>query len=137
MRKYVPVAAASLLALAVSAAPASARIDHHFSVLSNQVAQHRHGDAFRFREQLFQVDNPANQVGNDRVQCRQGGDHKFKCVAAVHFNGEVGGFGFLFVKGNIGRGDDRLNITGGTDDFDGAAGKVKTHGNHLHFDLVR
>jgi hypothetical protein len=92
---------------------------------------------FSFREQLFATFNPDDQVGNDRVRCRQGGDHKFKCRAIVHLNGEVGGVGFLSVKGNIGRGDNRLNVVGGTDDFDGAAGKVIAHGHRLHFALVR
>ncbi|MDX6584027.1 MAG: hypothetical protein QOI10_3211 [Solirubrobacterales bacterium] len=137
MRRFVPAAIAAALALAVLAVPASARIDHHFSVISNQVSQHQHGDTFSFREQLFQIDNPANQVGNDHVSCHESPSHKFKCRAIVHLNGEIGGFGFLRVNGNIGRDDSRLNVLGGTDDFSGAAGKVITHGNHLHFDIVR
>jgi hypothetical protein len=120
----------------VFAIPASARIDHHFSVIAKQVASHQHGEVFAFREQLFQIDNPDNQVGNDRVRCRQVGD-KFRCKAVVNFNGEVGGFGSLRVNGNIGRGDNRLNVLGGTGDFAGVAGKVITRGRFLDFDLVR
>ena len=41
------------------------------------------------------------------------------------------------MKGNFGRGDHRLNVVGGSGDFDGAAGKVTIHGQFLHFDLVR
>jgi hypothetical protein len=137
MRRFVPAAIVAALALALFAVPASARIDHHFTVITNQVSQHQRGAVFTFREQLFADFNPNDQVGNDRVRCRQGGDRKFKCRAIVHFNGEVGGSGFLMVKGNIGRGDDRLNVVGGTDDFAGAAGKVIAHGDHLHFSLVR
>ncbi|MFI5123462.1 MAG: hypothetical protein ACHQJ5_11260 [Vicinamibacteria bacterium] len=137
MRRYVPAAIVAILALAVLAPGASARIDHHFTVITNQVSHHQRGDVFAFREQLFQSDNPDNQVGNDRVRCREGGARKFKCRALVHFNGEVGGFGFLRVNGNIGRGDDRLNVLGGTGDFVGVAGKVIAHGNLLHFSLVR
>ena len=138
MRKFVPAAIAAAFALAVFAVPASARIDHHFTVINNQVSQHQHGDVFSFREQLFQIDNPANQIGNDRVRCRsRGRGHKFRCRAIVNFNGEVGGLGSLRVNGNLGRGDQRLNVLGGTGDFAGVAGKVITHGHHLHFALVR
>ena len=137
MRKFVPAAIVAGIALAVFAVPASARIDHHFTVIAKQVSQHQHGDLFKFREQLFQIDNPDNQVGNDRVRCRGTSGGKFRCRATVNFNGEVGGFGSLRVNGNIGPGDDRLNVLGGTGDFSGVAGKVTTHRNLLHFDLVR
>ena len=137
MRKFVPAAFVAALALAVFAMPASARIDHHFSVLTKQVAGHETSDGFRFREQLFQSDNPDNQVGNDRVHCRDVGNGKLRCKAVIHLNGEVGGFGFLRVNGNIGRGDGRLNVLSGTDDFVGVAGKVIAHGQRLRFDLVR
>lgn len=137
MRKFVPAVFVAALALAVFAMPASARIDHHFSVIAKQYTQHQHGDVFTFREQLFQIDNPDNQIGNDRVRCREARGGKFRCRAVVNFNGEVGGFGSLRVNGNIGPGDDRLNVLGGTGDFVGVAGKVTTHRNLLHFDLVR
>jgi hypothetical protein len=137
MRRFVTAVFVAALALALLAVPASARIDHHFSVITHQYAQHQHGDVFSFREQLFQRDNPDNQVGNDRVRCHESPSHKFKCRAVVNFNGEVGGFGSLRVNGNLGRDDSRLNVLGGTGDFAGVAGKVITHGRHLHFDLVR
>jgi hypothetical protein len=136
MRRIVPVAVVAVLALVVFAIPASARIDHHFSVITNQFASHRTHDGFAFREQLFASFNPNDQVGNDRVRCRQEAS-KFRCRAIVHLNGEEGGFGFIKVNGNIGHGDHRLNIVGGTDDFDGVAGKVIVHGNHLHFHVIR
>ena len=137
MRKFVPAALVAALALAVFAVPASARIDHHFSVIAHQYTQHQRGNVFSFREQLFQSDNPDNQVGNDRVRCREARDHKFRCRATINFNGEVGGLGSLRVNGNLGRGDDRLNVLGGTGDFVGVAGKILAHGHHLHFALVR
>ncbi len=137
MRRFVPAAIVAALALVVFAVPASARIDHHFTVINKQISQHQHGDVFTFREQLFQIDNPDNQIGNDRVRCHESPSHKFKCKAVVNFNGEVGGFGSLRVNGNIGRADDRLNVLGGTGDFVGVAGKVITRGHLLHFDLVR
>jgi hypothetical protein len=136
MRKIVPTTLAAVAVLAVLAMPASARIDHHFSVITKQYASHRTPDGFKFREKLFATFNPSDQVGNDRVTCRKAKD-KFKCRAIVHLNGEVGGFGFLKVNGNIGHGDGRLNVVGGTDDFLGAAGKVIPRGHLLHFALVR
>jgi hypothetical protein len=54
----------------------------------------------------------------------------------INLNGRVGGVGSLFVNGNIGRRDSRLNVVGGTGDFAGVAGKVIAR-NQLHFDLVR
>lgn len=136
MRRIVPVAVAAVIALAVFAAPASARIDHHFTVITKQLSFQGDRHAFHFREQLFASFNPDDQVGNDRVRCREQAN-KYRCRALVHLNGEVGGEGFIEVNGNIGHGDRRLNVVGGTDDFAGAAGKVVTRGNLLHFDLVR
>ena len=138
MRRLVPVAVLAIVAAALIVAPAGARIDHHFSVFTKQYAQHRTSDGFKFREQLFASFNPNDQVGNDRVRCRiKQQNHKFKCRAIVHLNGEEAGEGFLFVNGNVAGPDHRLNVTGGTGDFSGAAGKVITKGHHLHFDLVR
>jgi hypothetical protein len=105
-------------------------------VITKEFASHETQDGFAFREQLFASFNPNDQVGNDRVHCRKA-QNKFKCRAIVHLNGEEGGLGFINVNGNIGRGDNRLNVVGGTDDFDGAAGKVVTRGHRLHFDVVR
>jgi hypothetical protein len=136
MRRIVPAAIVAAIALAVFALPASARVDHHFSVIEKNTVFHRTADGFSFHEQLFAGFNPNDQVGNARVRCRHTSD-KFRCRGVVHLNGEEGGFGFITINGNTGRGDQRLNVTGGTDDFDGVAGKVSIHGHYLHFDLVR
>ena len=40
-----------------------------------------------------------------------------------HLNGEIGGFGDINVRGNLRRGDNRLNVVGGSGDFNGVAGK--------------
>lgn len=137
MSRIVPAAIAAVIALAVLAIPASARIDHHFTVLTKRTSAHRTGDTLHFTEALFATSNPDNQVGHDQVRCHESPSHKFKCRATVHLNGEVGGFGSLRVNGNLGPGDDRLNVLGGTDDFASAAGKVVSHGHRLHFDVVR
>ena len=129
------IAAATALGVVSLAGPASARTEFDFSVISKEVAGHETQNGFKFREQLFQIDNPSNQVGNDRVVCRQGDGNKFRCRAIVHLNGEVGGLGFLRVKGNIGRGDNRLNITAGTGDFAHAGGAVFTDRDVLTFDF--
>ena len=137
MSRLVTAAIAALIALAVLAIPASARLDHHFSVITKRTSSHRSGDTFRFTEKLFATFNRNDQVGHDQVRCHASRSHKFKCRATVHLNGEVGGSGSLRVNGNIGRGDNRLNLVGGTGDFGGAAGKVVTHGKRLHFDVIR
>jgi hypothetical protein len=134
MRRIGLAAVAAVLALAVFAVPASARIDHHFSVDTKEVSFHGDGDSFRLHEALYAPGTDV-QVGNDRVRCHEVG-RKFKCRAVINLNGRLGGAGSLFVNGNIGRGDSRLNIVGGTGDFAGAAGKVIAT-NRLHFDLVR
>ena len=137
MRRLAAVAMVAALALALFAVSASARSDHHFTVLSKRTSAHRTADGIRFTDQLFQASNPANQVGNDRVRCRVTAGHKFRCKAIANFNGEVGGSGSVRVNGNLGHGDQRLNVTGGTGSFAGAAGKVVVHGAFLHFSLVR
>ena len=138
MRKSLlaAIAATTALGAVALAGPASARTEFDFSVIDKQVSSHETENGFKFREQLFQIDNPSNQVGNDRVWCRRGDGHKFHCFAIVHLNGEVAGEGFLRVKGNFGRGDNRLNVTAGTDDFAGAGGAVFTDDDTLHFHLV-
>jgi hypothetical protein len=121
------------------AAPASASFDRHFTVITNTIESHPTADGFRFHDQLLQAFNRSNQVGNDRGHCR-GERVKVRCHIRVHLNGEVGGLGDIFVSGNLGAHDGRLNVTGGTDDFDGVAGKVVlrgAHDNRVHFDLTR
>jgi hypothetical protein len=134
-RLLAAIAAATALGAISLAGPASARTEFDFSVFTKQVASHQTESGFKFREQLFQIDNPSNQVGNDRVHCVRGNGNKLRCRAIVHMNGEVGGAGFLRVEGNVGRGDDRLNITAGTGDFARAGGAVFSHRDVLTFDF--
>jgi hypothetical protein len=120
------------------AIPASARIDHHFSadIAGKQTVVHGERDRFRLRAPLVATFNRFNQVGRLQIHCHTSND-KLRCAGIVHLNGDVGGEGFLYVRGNLGRNDNRLNVTGGTDDFDGAAGKIVGPKNRLHFDLTR
>lgn len=122
----------------MSVIPASARIDHHFSVdlEAGQTIFGGDRDRFHLHGPLVATFNRDNQVGNLRFHCRNG-NHKGRCAGVVHLNGDVGGVGFIYLRGNLGAGDNSLNITGGTDDFEGAAGKVVAPKNRLHFHLTR
>ncbi len=138
MKRLALAAATAGMVCVVIAVPASARVDHHFSVDIRGSETHFGGgqERFHLHAPLVQKDNHANQVGNLRFHCRQAND-KLRCAGRVHLNGEVGGFGDMFVRGNLGRNDNRLNITGGNGDFEGAAGKIVAPKNRLHIHLVR
>ena len=136
MRRVAVAFVAILATLACISVPASARTEQHFTVITKTFDERGTENTFNFREQLFAPTDRTNQIGNDRVRCRLGAGEKFKCRAIVKFNGEYAGFGALFVNGNIGPDDLRLNVVGGTGDFEGAAGKVIAIGNRLHFALI-
>ena len=138
MRRLTLTAVAGAAALVILAIPASARIDHHFSVdiAAKQAVFHGESHDFRLRTPLVATFNHDNQVGRLQIHCHTVND-KLRCAGIVHLNGDVGGEGFMYVRGNLGRNDNRLNITGGTDSFDGAAGKIVGPKNRLHFHLVR
>lgn len=126
--------------LGVLAIPASARVDHHFSVDIRVSEGQFHGtdSSFRLRAPLVATFNHDNQVGRIQVHCKQSRPHsKARCAGIVHLNGDVGGEGFLYLRGNLGRGDNSLNVTGGTGDFAGASGRIGGPKNRLHFHLVR
>jgi hypothetical protein len=142
MRKFILAVAIAALGAALLATSASA-FDSHFKVLAKQKAGHPVGHhGFRFREVLLDPSNRHNHVGHDHVTCRQKSGHRLKCHAAVHLNGEIGGRGDIKVVGDLGPGDNRLNVVGGTQQFNGVAGKVLAHNvsrklTKLHFHLVR
>ena len=101
--------------------PASA-FDHHFSVVAKSIAFHPVGEhAFRFGDRLYDPDNRHDGVGRDRAKCRERRPHSFKCHAVVLLNGEIGGSGKIKLAGDIGGGDNKVNVAGGTDDFNGVA----------------
>jgi hypothetical protein len=142
MRKLILTGAIATLGVGLLATSASASFDHHFSVIAKQVSGHQVGQhAFVFKDKLLQPGNRSNRVGRDKGKCREASHRKLRCHAVVHLNGEIGGFGDIRVAGNIGRGDNRVNVVGGTGDFNGVAGKMLIHSLHgdtdrLHFDLV-
>ena len=124
MRRLLITGVVTAATFAAVVVPASASFDSHFAVIADTIQSHRTGDGFRFREHLFQIDNPSNRIGRDHGGCAVRPNRKFKCKVLVHLNGEAGGFGDLRINGNFGRGDNRLNVTGGTGDFAGVAGKM-------------
>jgi hypothetical protein len=143
MRKFIVAGALAALGIGLLAVPASASFDHHFSVLSKETSSSRAGQhAFKFRDKLLDPRNRHDRVGRDRGKCRETSHRSIRCHAVVHLNGEIGGFGDIKLSGDLGRHDNRVNVVGGTDDFNGVAGKMLLHGvnrriDKLHFDLVR
>ena len=139
MRRLLITGVVTATTFAAVVVPASASFDSHFAVILDTVQSHRTDDGFRFREHLFQIDNPSNRIGRDKGGCAERPNRKLKCKVLVHLNGEVGGFGDLRVNGNLGRGDNRLNVTGGTGDFASVGGKAVLsgpRGTTLTFSLV-
>jgi hypothetical protein len=137
----VAALAIGAIALPVSA---TASFDRHFTVISKDVRGHETTNGFAFRIVLLNPFNTANQVGYGHAKCRaERGDRKVRCRVFVHLDGTIGGFGDLIAKGNIGRGDNSLQIVDGTGDFGGEiAGKVIVHRvndrkNPLEFSLTR
>jgi hypothetical protein len=143
MRKFMLAAVLAVLGAAVLATPASA-FDHHFTVVAKPRSSHGVGhNAFVFKDRLFDPHNRHDKVGRDRGKCRSKHGNKLKCHLRVHLNGEIGGFGDIRVKGDLDSGPDHLVVTGGSDDFDGVAGKLTVHNTKkedvlkYRFDLVR
>jgi hypothetical protein len=142
MRKFILAAAIAALGAAVVASPAFA-FDHHFSVKAKETAIHPAGqNAFRFKDRLLDPNNRHDKVGRDHGKCRQKSQRRIKCRIRVHLNGEIGGFGDIRVRGDLQPGDGHLVVLGGSDQFDGVAGKLTIHELRervfkYHFDLVR
>ncbi len=137
LRKMMVGSLVAIAGMGVVASSASASFDRHFGVVASTVDSHpiAGGTGFVFEDQLLALSDRSNVVGSDRGRCRFHGE-KARCHVRLHLNGEVGGSGDLLVSGNLGRFDDRLNVTGGTGDFDGVAGKVTLRGGHNNRVLV-
>jgi hypothetical protein len=141
MRKFMLAGILALVCAAVFASSASA-FDHHFTVLSKTKSGQRDGSVFRFEDVLLNPNDRSDRVGRDHGKCRFSRQES-KCRAVIHLNGKIGGSGDIRVKGDTGRNDKRLNVVGGSGQFDGVAGKMKLHGtqnkrvDRLHFDLTR
>jgi hypothetical protein len=135
MRRTILAAAAAAVAALVLASPAGAVTTAHFSVAAINHTSHRTHNGFAFTERLRRHHR---SVGHDRVQCRVNRrTHKANCEAVFFFAA-----GKIKAKGNFGRGDNRVQVTGGTSAFDGVAGKILIHNvnasrTRLEFFLVR
>ena len=124
MRKVILAAAVTALGSVVLAVPASASFDPHFRVFEKARFHVVHnGEAFTIRGGLFDPLNHDNRVGNDRGRCKIRPHEVARCRGIMHLNGEIGGSGDIKYRGNIGPDDFRINVTGGSGDFNGVAGK--------------
>ena len=139
----IGVACAALAAIALPAS-AGAAFDRHFTVISEDQRGHETENGFSFRTVLFNPANLDNQVGHSHLRCRFIEEtRKARCRGLFHFDGTIGGFGDLLVRGNIGGGDHTLNVVDGNGDFSGrVAGKMFVHNigqpvNRVDFDLTR
>jgi hypothetical protein len=147
LRKFIGAVAVAALAVGLTAIPASATFDSHFSVIAKQTSGHNVGrHEFRFQEKLLNPRDRDDKVGRDWVDCKfKPNIKKLRCRALAHFNGQIGGFGNIRVSGDIRppHGNRRLNVVGGTHDFTGVAGKVlvrslhQKNTNRLIFRLTR
>lgn len=143
MRKVSLVAALVTACVMLLPGSAQAFFDPHFSVLAKTKSTGGDGDTFRFQEKLLDPSNPVDKVGWDRGVCEVLDETRAFCRVFIHFSGEIGGHGNLRVSGIFKFPDDnRLNVNGGSDAYDGAAGKVLVTDlgegfSELHFDLVR
>jgi hypothetical protein len=143
MRKFIVAGVVAALGAGLLAIPASASFQRHFSVISKTTSQHRVShNKFRFKDVLLDPLNHQDRVGRDKGVCKFTPHHRLRCRAIARLNGQIGGTGKLAVNGNFGPGDRRLNVVGGTRDFNGVAGKMTLHSltrraDLIHFDLVR
>jgi hypothetical protein len=126
MRKVIPVAAlaAAFVVLAVIAATAGARTETRFSVVDIQTSQKALShNTILTRGRI--VNLAGQRVGRSVVKITFHQKARTARIRAIAF---FRGEGSLKVKGRLAQGgDQRIPIIGGTGDFNGAAGKLKTH----------
>jgi hypothetical protein len=144
LRKLILTGTLAALTSVLLVVPASGWFDSHFTVLAKQTSGKGVGHTkFGFRERLVNPVNRDDKVGRDWGECRlRPKSHKVRCRVLAHLNGDIGGFGNLRIAGNLGNGDHRVSVVGGTHDFNGVAGKVIVHSPNsrttkLRFALVR
>jgi hypothetical protein len=134
LRKLIGALAAAALAVTLTAIPASATFDTHFSVIAKQTLSHRVSrEEFRFQDKLVDPRDRDDKVGRTWVDCKFKPQlRKVRCRALARLNGQIGGFGSIRVSGDIRppHGNRRLNVVSGTHDFTGVAGKVIVRSLH-------
>jgi hypothetical protein len=137
-RRLGAIVAATTAALAIALPSTAGAFVDHFSVISQDIQNHQTHSAFVFRSVLLNPANPANRVGRGHGKCKfTRGDRKSHCLVLLHFDGTIGGFGNLALRGNLGRGDHTLNVVDGDGDFSGAiSGKAFVHNLNKPTNLV-
>lgn len=139
MRKLTLATVLAVLGAALLATSASA-IEHHFVVKMHYTSSHSTGHGgFVRKDRLVNFYHHQIRVGRDRWKCHavKGQPGHLECKGLIHLNGVKGGKGYIRVRGDIHHDDSRLEVLGGTRQFDGVAGKVTWKGVRLYFDLVR
>jgi hypothetical protein len=125
MRKLIVTGVIAALGIALFAIPASASFDHHFKVFEKASFNPTSNEqAFRFKGKLFDPQNRHDRVGRDHGRCKVRPHEALRCRGTYHLNGEIGGFGDINVRGNLRPDENRLNVVGGSGDFNGVAGKL-------------
>jgi hypothetical protein len=135
MRKLLLLGALAALGTMLIATPASASFDSHFSVRGHHFKLHAAGH-HRLRFEVV-LKKHGSRVGRAHGRCHDISSSQAKCHIHYHLNGKVGGRGDINARGRFGKGRERFDVTGGTGDFNGVAGKVILNDqNKSHFHLV-
>ena len=124
MRRVILAGILAALGCGALAVPASASFDPHFTVLEKarfHELPKRH--AFTIRGRLYDPSNHNDRVGSDHGVCKIRPHEVLKCRGIMHLNGEIGGSGDIKYRGDVRPHDSRLNVTGGSGDFNGVTGK--------------
>ena len=124
MRKVILVGVLAAFGSAALAVTAFGSFDHHFTVFEKarfHVLQNQ--EVFTIRGGLYDPRNHADRVGSDHARCKIRPHETLRCRGVIHLNGEIGGSGDIKYRGNVSPHDSRLNVTGGSGDFNGIAGK--------------
>src|SRR4051794_9881072 len=125
MRSVILAAAVAVLGSALLAGPATASFDSHFTVFEKaRFHLFQNQEIFTIRGGLYDPRNHGDRVGSDHARCKVRPHETLRCRGVIHLNGEIGGgSGDIKYRGNVSPGDSRLNVTGGSGDFNGVAGK--------------
>jgi hypothetical protein len=124
MRKFILAGVLAALGCAALAVPASASFDPHFTVFENARFHPLSEQVFTIRGGLYEPLNHNDRVGSDHARCRIPKEGVLRCRGVMHLNGEIGGSGDIKYRGNLKKHEFRVNVTGGSGDFNGIAGKL-------------
>ena len=125
MRKLILAGVLAALASAALAVPATASFDSHFRVFENaRFHLLSNEQVFTIRGGLYDPLNHDDRVGSDHGRCRVRSEFVLRCRGVIHLNGEIGGSGDIKYRGNLKKHEFRVNVTGGSGDFNGIAGKL-------------